>query len=87
MNLTPSLMFVVHICVRCKLNSQSRFCFPPQVSGNFWEKVELARTHRHLRSSKNVSLVSRPVNTLKNRGQFPENPQLASGKEGTSQVY
>ena len=32
-----ALMFAVHSCVLCKLNSQSRLCFPPQVSGN-WRK-------------------------------------------------
>ena len=67
------LMFVVHThALRANWKVQvysvsHRKC--PERSG--------ADTHRQLRSSKNVSPVARPVNSLKNWGQFHGKPQLA----------
>ena len=67
------LMFVVHphaLRANWKVQVYSvshRKC--PERSG--------ADTHRQLRSSKNVSPVARPVNSLKNWGQFHGKPQLA----------
>ena len=42
-------------CSPCKVNSQSGFCLPPQVSG---KKLNWRGHDGHLKSSKNVSMVA-----------------------------